>query len=77
MPLNILAWNNKIGLRNYFVGLCYKVMINSRDSWGYSYFIVNHLSVDKLMKTLGVCTCPSANCDETIFRRRLKDRLMM
>jgi len=32
--LNILAWNNKIGLRNYFVGLRYEVMIN-RDSWGY------------------------------------------
>ena len=39
MPLNILAWNNKIGLRNYFVGLRKKVMIN-RDSWGYSYSIV-------------------------------------
>ena len=39
MPLNILAWNNKIGLWNYFVGLRYKVMIN-RDSWGYSYFSV-------------------------------------
>ncbi|EJK58437.1 hypothetical protein THAOC_21438 [Thalassiosira oceanica] len=39
MPLNILAWNNKIGLRNYFVGLRYEVMIN-RDSWGYSYFVV-------------------------------------
>ncbi len=37
--MNILAWNNKIGLRNYFVGLRYEVMIN-RDSWGYSYFIV-------------------------------------
>ncbi len=33
MPLNILAWNNKIGLWNYFVGLRYEVMIN-RDSWG-------------------------------------------
>ncbi len=28
MPLNILAWNNKIGLWNYFVGLRYEVMIN-------------------------------------------------
>ncbi len=39
MPLNILAWNNKIGLFRYFVGLREKVMIN-RDSWGYSYSIV-------------------------------------
>ncbi len=39
MPLNILAWNNKIGLLRYFVGLREKVMIN-RDSWGYSYSIV-------------------------------------
>ncbi len=39
MPLNILAWNNKIGPWNYFVGLRYEVMIN-RDSWGYSYFVV-------------------------------------
>ena len=39
MPLNILAWNNKIGLWCYFVGLCAMVMIN-RDSWGYSYSIV-------------------------------------
>ena len=39
MPLNILAWNNKIGLWSYFVGLRAKEMIN-RDSWGYSYFIV-------------------------------------
>ncbi len=38
MPLNILAWNNKIGLFRYFVGLREKVMIN-RDSWGYSYSI--------------------------------------
>ncbi len=37
--MNILAWNNKIGLWNYFVGLRYEVMIN-RDSWGYSYFVV-------------------------------------
>ena len=39
MPLNILAWNNKIGPWYYFVGLRTKVMIN-RDSWGHSYFIV-------------------------------------
>ena len=39
MPLNILAWNNKIGPWYYFVGLRTKVMIN-RDSWGYSYSIV-------------------------------------
>ncbi len=39
MPLNILAWNNKIGPRYYFVGLCPEVMIN-RDSWGYSYCAV-------------------------------------
>ena len=39
MPLNILAWNNKIGLRYYFVGLCTDVMIN-RDWRGYSYFNV-------------------------------------
>ena len=37
--LNTLAWNNKIGLWYYFVGLRTKVMIN-RDSWGYSYLIV-------------------------------------
>jgi hypothetical protein len=37
--LNTLAWNNKIGLWCYFVGLHTKVMIN-RDSWGYSYLIV-------------------------------------
>ena len=37
--LNTLAWNNKIGLWFYFVGLRTKVMIN-RDSWGYSYLIV-------------------------------------
>ncbi len=36
MPLNILAWNNKIGLRYYFVGLRTDVMIN-RDWRGYSY----------------------------------------
>ncbi len=39
MPLNILAWNNEIGLFCYFVGLREEVMIN-RDSWGYSYSIV-------------------------------------
>ncbi len=39
MPLNILAWNNEIGLFRNFVGLREKVMIN-RDSWGYSYSIV-------------------------------------
>ena len=39
MPLNILAWNNEIGLGSYFVGLRTGEMIN-RDSWGYSYSIV-------------------------------------
>ncbi len=39
MPLNILAWNNKIGQRTYFVGLRIFVMIN-RDSCGSSYSIV-------------------------------------
>ncbi len=39
MPLNVLAWNNKIRLRYYFVGLRTEVMIN-RDGWGYSYSIV-------------------------------------
>ncbi len=38
-PLNVLAWNNKIGPWYYFVGLRTEVMIN-RDSWGYSYSIV-------------------------------------
>jgi hypothetical protein len=37
--VNTLAWNNKIGLWCYFVGLRAGVMIN-RDSWGYSYLIV-------------------------------------
>ncbi len=37
--LDTLAWNNKIGLWCYFVGLHTKEMIN-RDSWGYSYLIV-------------------------------------
>ncbi len=39
MPLNILAWNNEIGLFRYLVGSREEVMIN-RDSWGYSYSIV-------------------------------------
>ena len=39
IALNTLAWNNKIGLGCYFVGLRTEVMIN-RDSWGYSYLIV-------------------------------------
>jgi hypothetical protein len=39
MPLNMLAWNNDIGFRYYFVGLRIEIMIN-RDSWGYSYSIV-------------------------------------
>ena len=39
IAVNTLAWNNKIGLWYYFVGLRTKVMIN-RDSWGYSYSIV-------------------------------------
>ncbi len=39
MPLNILAWNNEIGLWCYFVVLRTLVMIN-RASWGYSYSIV-------------------------------------
>ena len=37
--MNILAWNNKIGRRYYFVGLRTHVMIN-RDRRGYSYCIV-------------------------------------
>ena len=37
--MNILAWNNEIGLGSYFVGLRFLEMIN-RDSWGYSYSIV-------------------------------------
>jgi hypothetical protein len=37
--LNTLAWNNKIGLWFYFVGLRTKVMIN-RDSWGHLYSVV-------------------------------------
>ena len=39
MPLNILAWNKKIGPWYYFVGLRPKVIIN-RDSWGYLYCAV-------------------------------------
>ncbi len=39
MPLNILAWNNKIGLWYYFVGLRTEVMI-IRNSRGYSYSVV-------------------------------------
>ena len=39
MPLNTLAWNNKIGPRGRLVGLHREVMIN-RYSWGYSYLIV-------------------------------------
>ena len=53
MPLNILAWNNKIGPRYYFVGLRPEVMIN-RDSWGYSYCAVRGeilgLAQDKLLR---------------------------
>ena len=37
--VNRLAWNNRIGVLSYFVGLGTKLMIN-RDSWGHSYFIV-------------------------------------
>ncbi len=39
IAVNILAWNNEIGLWYYFVGLYTKVMIK-RDSWGYSYLYV-------------------------------------
>ena len=39
IAVNILAWNNRIGLWYYFVGLHTKVMIK-RDSWGYSYLYV-------------------------------------
>jgi hypothetical protein len=39
MPLNILAWNNEIGLLVLFCWFLEEVMIN-RDSWGYSYSIV-------------------------------------
>ena len=37
--MNILAWNNKIRPRVYFVGLRHEVMIK-RDSWGYLYSVV-------------------------------------
>ena len=53
MPLNILAWNNKIGPRCYFVGLRTEVMMN-RDSWGYLYFVVRgeilRFTKDKLLR---------------------------
>ena len=39
MSLNILVWNNKIGLWLYFVGFCAMAMIN-RKSLEYSYSIV-------------------------------------
>ncbi|CAL6280688.1 unnamed protein product [Bathycoccus prasinos] len=39
LRLNILAWNNTIGLLSYLVGLGMGVMIK-RNSWGHSYFIV-------------------------------------
>ncbi len=39
MPLNTIAWNNRIGLRHCFVGLRTEAMIN-RDNWGYSYIVV-------------------------------------
>jgi hypothetical protein len=39
MPLNILAWNNEIGLGSILLVCAHEVMIN-RDSWGYSYSIV-------------------------------------
>ena len=39
LRLNILAWNNGIGLLSIFVGFGTEVMIN-RDSWGHSYLIV-------------------------------------
>jgi hypothetical protein len=39
MPLNILAWNNEIGLGTILLVCGPEVMIN-RDSWGYSYSIV-------------------------------------
>jgi hypothetical protein len=51
--LNILAWNNEIGPRYYFVGLRTKVMMN-RDSWGYLYFVVRgeilRFTKDKLLR---------------------------
>ena len=39
LRLNILAWNNTIGLLSYLVGLGMGVMVK-RNSWGHSYFIV-------------------------------------
>ena len=51
--MNILAWNNEIGPRYYFVGLRTKVMMN-RDSWGYLYFVVRgeilRFTKDKLLR---------------------------
>ena len=51
--MNILAWNNKIGPRYYFVGLRTKVMMN-RDRWGYLYFVVRgeilRFTKDKLLR---------------------------
>ena len=51
--MNILAWNNKIGPRYYFVGLRTKVMMN-RDSWGYLYSVVRgeilRFPEDKLLR---------------------------
>ena len=53
IAMNTLAWNNKIGLWYYFVGLHTKVMIK-RDSWGYSYLYVRGeilgLSEDKRLR---------------------------
>ena len=53
MSLNILAWNNNIGLRFYFVGLRNVVMMN-RDSCGHLYSLVRgeilRLSEDKLLR---------------------------
>ena len=39
IAVNTLAWDNRIGLWNYFVGLGYEVMIN-RDGWGHSDSVV-------------------------------------
>ncbi len=53
ISLNTLAWNNKIGLWSYFVGLKIAVMIN-RDSWGHLYSVVRGeilgFTEDKLMR---------------------------
>ncbi len=35
--MNTLAWNNKIGLRPYFVGFWVAEVMIDRDSWGCSY----------------------------------------